>query len=114
MTLDVLKLSGWLKADADWKMDSMLVTLDVSKLSGWLKVDADKNTQRMFLTRDVSRLSGWLKADAELNMPIMLVTRDVSQLEMSALKFCKPEKRLLMSVTAETSQPAMGPYVAMA
>ena len=33
---------------------------------------------------------------------------------MSALKFCKPEKSELMSVMAETSQPAMGPYVAMA
>ena len=44
----------------------------------------------------------------------MLVTRDVSQLEMSALKFCKRAKREVMSVMAETSQPAMGPYVAMA
>ena len=40
MTLDVSKLSGWLKADADLNMWFILVTLDVSKLSGWLKADA--------------------------------------------------------------------------
>ena len=34
MTLDVLKFSGWLKADAEWNMPIMSVTLDVSKLSG--------------------------------------------------------------------------------
>ena len=44
----------------------------------------------------------------------MVVTLDVSQLEMSALKFRKLEKRDFMSVMAETSQSAMGPYVAMA
>ena len=48
------------------------------------------------------------------NMPTMLVTLEVSQLDMSALKFRKPSKRLLMSVMAETHQSAMGPYVAMA
>ena len=49
-----------------------------------------------------------------MNMLSMLVTLEVSQLEMSALKFCKPLKRLRMSVMAETSQWAMGPYIAMA
>ena len=44
----------------------------------------------------------------------MVVTLDVSQFEMSALKFCMLLKRLLMSVMAETSQSAIGPYVAMA
>ena len=44
----------------------------------------------------------------------MLVTLEVSQLDMSALKLSKPLKRSLMSVTAETSQSATGPYVAMA
>jgi len=68
----------------------------------------------MFVTRDVSMFSGWLKADAEPNMLAMLVTLDVSQLEMSALKFRKRKKSWVMSVIAETSQPAMGPYVAMA
>ena len=47
-------------------------------------------------------------------MPFMVVTLEVSQLEMSTLKFFKPLKRSLMSVMAETSQLAMGPYVAMA
>ena len=44
----------------------------------------------------------------------MFVTLEVSQLEMSALKFRKSWKRLLMSVIGETFQLAMGPYVAMA
>ena len=44
----------------------------------------------------------------------MSVTREVSQLEMSALKFRMLEKSRYMSVTAETSQSAMGPYVAVA
>ena len=46
----------------------MLVTLDVSRLSGWLKAmlkaDAEENIASMYVTLDVSRLSGWLKADA--------------------------------------------------
>ena len=48
------------------------------------------------------------------NMPCMSVTPEVFQLEMSASKNCKPLKRSLMSEMAETSQSAMGPYVAMA
>jgi hypothetical protein len=44
----------------------------------------------------------------------MVVTLEVSQLEMSALKFCKLEKRKLMSVILETSQPAVEPYVSVA
>ena len=44
----------------------------------------------------------------------MVVTPEVSQLETSALIFFKSMKSSLMSVTAETSQSATGPYVAMA
>ena len=44
----------------------------------------------------------------------MFVTLEVCQLETSASKFCKSLKIPLMSVMAETSQSAMGPYVAMA
>jgi len=47
-------------------------------------------------------------------MTYMVVTLEVSQLEMSALKFFKSRKRELMSVILETSQPAMGPYAAVA
>jgi len=53
-------------------MRHMSVTLDVSKLSGWLKADAEPNTPHMLVTLDVSRLSGWLKADADSNMRRML------------------------------------------
>ena len=95
-------------------MAAIVMTRDVSKLSGWLKADAWLNMEPMFVTLDVSRLSGWLKAAAPSNMRHIFVTLDVSQLEMSALKFCKPEKSSVMSVMAETSQPAMGPCEAMA
>jgi len=44
----------------------------------------------------------------------MVVTLEVSQLETSALKFLKSLKSPLMSVMAETSQSAMGPYVSVA
>ena len=44
----------------------------------------------------------------------MSVTLEVSQLETSASKFCMRKKSPLMSVIAETSHSAMGPYVAMA
>ena len=44
----------------------------------------------------------------------MFVTLEVSHFEISALKFCMPLKSQLMSVMAETSQSATGPYVAMA
>ena len=69
---------------------------------------------RMSVTLDVSRLSGWLKADAPENISLMSVTLDVSQLDMSALNCCRLEKRLDMSVMAETSQPSMGPCVLVA
>ena len=42
------------------------------------------------------------------------MTREVSQPEMSALKLNKLLKRLLMSITPETHQPAMGPYFGVA
>ena len=47
-------------------------------------------------------------------MDSMSVTLDVSQLDMSALKWAKPEKSQFMLVTAETPQLEMGPYVAVA
>ena len=57
---------------------------------------------------------GRARAERTWNIWFMFVTPEVSQLEMSALKFPKPWKRFDMSVMAETSQSAMGPYVAMA
>jgi len=44
----------------------------------------------------------------------MFVTPEVSQLDMSALNWFKFRNRSLMSVTAETPQLEMGPYVAVA
>ena len=45
-------------------MAHMSVTLEMSKLSGWLKSQAESNMLRMLVTRDVSKLSGWLKETA--------------------------------------------------
>ena len=45
-------------------MPHMVVTLDVPKLSGWLKADDSSNMYSMDVTLDVSKLSGWLNADA--------------------------------------------------
>jgi hypothetical protein len=59
------------------------------------------------------RLAG-ARAERTPNMSCMDVTLDVSQLDMSALKLFKLWKSSLMSVMAETSQPAMGPYPAVA
>ena len=54
------------------------------------------------------------RAERTSNIRFILVTLEVSQLEMSALKFFKTLKSPLMSVMAETSQSAMGSYVAIA
>merc|ERR1719162_1278467 len=127
VTLDVTKLSGWLNAAASSNMPSMVVTSDVTKLSGWLNAAAPSNMPSMVVTLDVSKLSSWSNAAAFLNMFAMFVTLDVSQLDMSALNWgvgigppipgcqvgCQLNKSD-MSVMAETSQPAMGPYVAVA
>ena len=121
----------------------MSVTLEVSKLSGWLKADApcrvegracDAGGERwepgsgracvVWWRHDKRHARGkgptqglWgprARAERTWNIWYMFVTLEVSQPEMSALKFFKPVKRELMSVMAETSQPAMGPHVAVA
>ena len=60
------------------------------------------------------RLLAGARAERTRNMLLMVVTLDVSQLDMSALKLFKSLKSSLMSVMAETSQSAMGPYPAVA
>eukprot|EP00964_Phaeocystis_antarctica_P055028 scaffold32357_cov53-Phaeocystis_antarctica.AAC.2 len=96
-------------------MPFMSVTLDVSKLSGWLNADANCRVERRAYDAErgvgrgregvgrLQRTSGmhgemaWLwevggaRACAERtrNMAYMVVTLDVSQLETSSLKFCK-------------------------
>ena len=102
-------------------MYSMLVTLDVSKLSGWLKTIAPcrvaKGAGREAGGGEVGargRYTDRARVERTANMPVMSVTPEMFQLDMSALKFCKLEKSPLISVMAETSQSARGPYVAMA
>ena len=58
--------------------------------------------------------AGRARAERTWNMYCMPVTLEVFQLDMSALNWSKFWKRLDMSVTAETPQLEMGPYVAVA
>jgi hypothetical protein len=60
------------------------------------------------------RLLAGARAERTRNIQRMSATPDVSQLDMSALKLFKSLKSSLMSVMAETSQSAMGPYAAVA
>ena len=119
-------------------MKRMVVTLEVSKLSGWLNTHAPcreskgghavweegpggaegrgGQRRRKQHARGICPKAVGDRARAEhtVNMSSMVVTPEVFQLETSALKFCMPEKSSLMSETAETSQSAMRPYVAVA
>ena len=87
------------------------------------RTECTANTCSMFVTRRRNRLArggpdarlgARTRAERTKNMLSMVVTLDVSQLEMSALKFFKLAKSEPMLVMAETSQSAIGPYVAMA
>ena len=70
--------------------------------------------------REIKQREAWIQVGAEArtehtsNMKLMSVTPAVFQPEMSALKDAMSFKSSDMSVMAETSQWAMGPYSAMA
>ena len=100
-------------AERTLSMSCMFVTLDVSKLSGWLNADADCRVEGQAC--DVGRRAAreargrWVaamqpactgrdrpkcrpqraRAERTWNISYMVVTLEVSQLEMSALKFFK-------------------------
>ena len=59
-------------------------------------------------------MAGRARAERTRNIWFMFVTLEVSQLDMSALNWFKSRKSSCMSVTAETPQLEMGPYVAVA
>ena len=64
-------------------MARMSMTLDVSRLSGWLKADAPENISLMSVTLDVSQLDmsalNWLKPEKSA---FMFVTAETPQLEI--------------------------------
>ena len=123
--VDVARLKAWgprARAERTKNIWVMSVTLEVSKLSGWLKVDAscrvegracDTGGERwepgsgracVVWWRDDKRHARGkgptqglgakgVRAERTLNMERMDVTLEVSQLEMSALKFFKLWKR---------------------
>ena len=73
VTLDVSRLSDWLKACDLSNMLAIFVTLDVLSISGWLKAINPPpmfvqysllNILAMFVTLDVSKVSDWLNAFA--------------------------------------------------
>ena len=74
-------------------MPCMSVTLEVSKLSGWLKADATCRVEGRACDAggEVCEPGGGMAWGGERtwNMRRMVVTLEVSQLEMSALKFLK-------------------------
>ena len=132
-----MEAEGGERAERTANMDRMSVTLDVSKLSGWLKANApcrvERGTIRGVATCGqpfgrVGWVGRWRKqqegpdcvaevralAERTENIVAMSVTRDVSQLDMSALKLFLFAKSPFISVTAETSQLEIGPYVAVA
>ena len=63
-----------MKATAPWNMPCMFVTLDVSKLSGWLKAGAWANMRYMFVTRDVSQLEMFVKMVAPVPRMFMMAS----------------------------------------
>ena len=114
-------------------MAYIVVTLDVSKLSGWLKADASCQVERTAYyagARGCVREAGqrsWAgggkssvhrgppqRSGRTLNMLLMSVTPDVFQLDMSALMFVNSLKSPFMLVIAETSQSAIASYIVVA
>ena len=119
VTLEVSRLSGWLKARAVCRVEGRGMCdagrgagreaggrgaaaaqaactggrPDSRLLGARARAERTRNMLAMFVTMEVSRLSGWLKACAPENILYMVVTLEVSQLEMSALKFVKSLKR---------------------
>ena len=77
----------------------------------WEGVGRRRGKQRAGSTQQAA---GRARAKRTLNMPVMVVTLEVSQLDMSALNWPNSWKSWFMSVTAETPQLEMGPYVAVA
>ena len=98
----------------------MSVTLDTSHLEmSPLNPDRDENMLAMLVTLDTSHFErSPLNEVTRENMPCILVTLDTSHLEMSPLNLSASGRDFLfafmnnqlISVTAETSQDASGPF----
>ena len=116
MTLDVLRLSGWLNVSASYAESKGAYTIRCGA-GGWPADRRERGgcgasrVQRGGSDQNCERRA---REERTSNISSMLVTPEVSQLDISALKFPKSLKSPLMSVMAETSQSAMGPYVSVA
>ena len=111
MTLEVSKLSGWLKALAPCRVKEEAHSEDVMRM-GDRRACMCGTSQGAGRTRLESGGRAW--AVHTLNISLMSVTPEVSQPDTSALNAPKFLKSWYMLVTAETTQLEMGPYVAVA
>ena len=115
VTLEVSKLSGWLNADAPCRgSKGRACGAGRGIRVGGRKAASDRGASSVHQERDRLRLGAGHGEERTKNMARMVVTLEVSHLEMSALNFRMFLKSPLMSVTAETSQSTMRPYVAVA
>ena len=95
VTLDVSKLSGWLNADAPWRVErggSIGGGATCGQAGGRVGWGGRWRKQRAGKAPTVEA-EGRARAERTRNMPCMSVTLDVSQLDMSALKLFIPSKR---------------------
>jgi len=92
VTLEVSKLSGWLKADARCRVEGRACDAGgrgASREAGGSGVVA---AHKRHMHGEKARLKAWgprARAERTKNMRYMSVTLEVSQLEMSALKLFK-------------------------
>ena len=119
VTPEVLKLSGWLNADAFCEESKgghavqgeayqsagrrRRTTAAHAACRGGLDCrlgaghgeERTRNIWLMLVTLEVSKLSGWLNTDAPWNMPYILVTLEVSKLSgwLNAYANCRVETR---------------------
>eukprot|EP00964_Phaeocystis_antarctica_P004736 scaffold2566_cov54-Phaeocystis_antarctica.AAC.2 len=109
VTLDVSKLSGWLKAIAPCRVEKEAYSESEMRVGDGRACDV-RHKAGCRRTRLETRGRGW--AMNTKNIWLMSVTPEVSQPEMSALNAVKSLKSWYMLVIAETSQPEVGPYAA--
>jgi hypothetical protein len=98
VTLEVSKLSGWLKADARCRVEGRACDAGGRKCEpgggrAWGVVAARQARHARGKGPTQGLGAKGMRGERTTNMPRMSVTLEVSQPEMSALKFVKPSER---------------------
>merc|ERR1719263_2597425 len=118
----------WLNSRTPLSMEFIFFTRDTSQEPmGWLNAGASQSIASMFVALETSQEPmGWLNAWTPQNIASMVVAPETSQPEMSSLKvgeigcehchgpLTQAQKIYDMSVTADTFQVDIFPYVASA